>query len=455
MFGAARKWIYPASIDGKFQRIHRGIGRSLIAFLLIAPWVRIGGAPILLADLMTRQVHVGGLVFTPRETVLLLTVILASGLLLFLVTSLWGRLWCGYACPQTVLMEELVRRIERWIEGERGAQIRLAEARLDATKLRKRLTKWALYLLLAAGIAFSFSGFFVDLYSMLRGSSPAGAYVFAGALTFVLFLDFAWFREQFCHYLCPYARLQSVLTDEHTVNIGYDFRRGEPRKPRGMKLSDLEGVEVGACIDCNRCVAVCPSGIDIRDGFQLECIACARCVDACIEVMDRLGQPTLVKYASLAELEGRPRRRFGVRPAIYAVALVGVSIVFSVTLLSRAPFDVTIAQDPHTAESALDNGGVRNLFQVTVHNKSQEPATFAISVTLDGAELVIPGAGASGEAQQVTVEGAGHRVVPAFVTLPSAADAPPITPFEFVVREGDTEVRHRATFRNHQRTGSK
>ena len=268
----------------------------------------------------------------------------------------------------------------------------------------------------------------------------------------MIYVDFAWFREQFCHYLCPYARFQSVLTDDHTVNIGYDFRRGEPRKARGLKLSDL-GVGAGDCVDCGRCVTVCPSGIDIRNGYQLECVACARCVDACAEVMGRLNKPTLVLYASQAALEGRPTKLFGTRPRIYAVALVAVLVAFFVTVGGRTAFDLTVAQNARTAETLLDDGGVRNLYQLTLHNNAQQAASFEVEVNLPGADLVIPGA-ADG-AHALDVEAAGRRVVPAFVTMPSAADMPTVSQFEFIVRSGDDEVRHRAIFRNSHRAGSK
>lgn len=447
--GASRNWIHPASVTGKFTKRHRLIGRVLIGFLLLAPWIRWGDHPLFLLDLATRQVFVGPMVFTPRDTILLLTALMGSGFMLFLVTSLWGRLWCGYACPQTVLLEEIIRRIEKWVDGERGARMRLAKAPWNAEKIRKRALKWFLFLLVSFGLAMSFTSFFSDPLVLWTGNALSGTYVFVAALTGVFFLDFAWFREQFCHYLCPYARFQGVMTDDHTVQIGYDFARGEPRKPKGVKMADLPA-DTGACVDCNRCVAVCPSGIDIRDGFQLECIACARCVDACTDVMDKLGQPTLVKYASLAQFEGREEKKKGVRvrPAIYGAATAIVSAVFVFTFFGRVSFDVTIAQDRNTAEIATDDGGVRNLYQITLHNNSQRAQEFEITADLPGAELTIPGS-------PIVVEPAGRRAVPAFVTF-GPADTPdrPITTFDFVVESGGTEVRHAATFRSTNGPGS-
>jgi cytochrome c oxidase accessory protein FixG len=435
--GAAREWIHPASVSGHFTRLRLLIGRGLIAFLIVAPWLRVDGRPVILADLSSRQVFFFGAIFTPRDSILLLTAILSAGLLLFFVTSIWGRLWCGYACPQTVLLEEIIRRIEKWTDGERGARLRLQNAPWTAKKVAKRALKWGLFLLVAVFIAMSFTGFFSDTHVLWTGRALPGTYAFVAVVSFALWLDFAWFREQFCAYLCPYARLQGVLTDDHTVQIGYDVRRGEPRKPKGVAVGSVES---GACIDCNRCVAVCPAGIDIREGFQLECIACAKCVDACTEVLGRLGEPTLVLYDSLANLEGRPSRSFRARPWIYGVALLVVGTVFVTTLARRAPFDLTIAQDARTAESVTDDGGVRNLFQLTIHNNTQDEREYEIAIDLDGAELTVPGA-------PILVPPAGRRVVPAFVTFTEPPTAR-VLPFEFTVRSGGDEARHDATFRN-------
>ena len=223
--GAARNWIHPASVSGKFTSRHRLIGRVLIGFLLLAPWIPWGGHPMLLFDLATRQAFIGPIVFTPRDSTLLMMAIMFSGLLLFFVTSLWGRLWCGYACPQTVLLEEIIRRIEKWIDGERGARLKLVEAPWTLEKVRKRVFKWSLFLLVAFVLAMSFTAFFSPPTRLWTLEARPGTYAFVAAITGILFLDFAWFREQFCHYLCPYARLQGVMTDDHTVQIGYDFRR--------------------------------------------------------------------------------------------------------------------------------------------------------------------------------------------------------------------------------------
>lgn len=439
--GAARTHIHPADVDGKYTRRAKWLGWLLMAVLLIVPWVRLGGVPIFLNDIESRQFFVFGQVFSPRDSVVLLSVILSAGLVLFMATSLFGRIWCGYGCPQTVLLEGLIRPIEKWIDGTRGARSRLQKAPWTATKIRKRLTKWFLFALVAVGLSMSFMGFFADAYELWTGRSSTFTYGFTFGLAAILFLDFAWFREQFCHYVCPYARLQGVLTDENTIQIGYDFRRGETRKPRGMKMSDVTP-DIGECIDCRRCVTVCPSGIDIRDGFQLECIACARCVDACTDVLGKLGRETLVVYDSQANLEGRETHRPKWRMVIYGIGLAACAVTLITTLASRTNFDVTIAQTSGSVEQVLENGNVRNLFQMTIHNNSSRAQTFTFSSDLEGATLTVPG----GTPQLAPAE---RRLIPVFVEV-SLEDMPdrPITPFRIHIDTETSSGDFSATFRH-------
>ncbi len=443
--GKARDWIHPANIEGQFMQLHRRTGRVLIGFLVLAPWIRLGGEPLILANLATRKLFLMGMVLTPRDSILMLLLLLTTGFFLFFVTSLLGRIWCGFACPQTVLLEEIVRRIERRIEGERGARIRLDKSPWNAAKARKRITKWFLFLVVAALVSASLMGFFSDPRIFWTGGALPATYAVFAALTFVMFLDFAWFREQFCHYLCPYARFQGVMTDETTLQVGYDLMRGEPRKPRGMKLSDLDALkDQGDCVDCNRCVTVCPSGIDIRDGFQLECIACARCIDACTIVMERLDKPTLVRYGSMAEFEGKPTNRKRFRAALYGVVTSAMAIALVVAVIGRSSFDVTVAQDAATAATTADDGRIQNLYQLTIHNNGQDTEEYVISVSLEGAELVVPGG-------TIVVPPAGRRMVPAFVKAPADAFSGSVTAFEFHVENDGQTVSHDAMFRTSMR----
>ncbi|MFT6399521.1 MAG: cytochrome c oxidase accessory protein FixG [Bradymonadia bacterium] len=399
----------------------------------------------MLANLATRKLFFMGMVLTPRDSILMLLLLLTTGFFLFFVTSLWGRIWCGFACPQTVFLEEIVRRIERWVEGERGARIRLDKAQWSREKVRTRVTKWFLFLVVSALVSASFIGFFSDPRIFWTGRALPATYGVASALAFVLYLDFAWFREQFCHYLCPYARFQGVMTDETTLQIGYDLQRGEPRKPRGMKLCDLDAMkDQGDCVDCNRCVTVCPSGIDIRDGFQLECIACARCVDACTIVMERLDKKTLVRYGSMAEFEGKPTDRKRLRAALYGVVTSAMALALVVAVIGRSSFDVTIAQDAATAATMVEDGRIQNLYQLTIHNNGQDIEEYEISVSLADAELVIPGG-------TIIVPPAGRRMVPAFVRASEDAFDGSVTAFEFHVENYGHVVSHDAMFRTSMR----
>ena len=443
--GAKRAWVFVADVKGRFQQWHRRSGFVLLVILAALPWVRIGGRPVALFDLPARQLFLAGGVFTPRDTILLLGLLLVSALSLFFFTSLYGRLWCGFACPQTVFLEEIIRPIERWIDGNRGAQRKLADGPWTPEKIRKRALKWTAFAAVAAIASLSFTGFFVDAYTLWVGDAARGAYLFAAAIGGILFLDFVWFREQFCNYLCPYARFQGVMTDEHSLVVGYDGIRGEPRRQKGIKLPKDA---LGECVGCNLCVTVCPTGIDIRDGFQLECISCARCIDACEDVMGRQGAPSLVNFTSLAELERRPRKRFRVRPVLYASLLALVLGAMAVVLVERDTFEFTIAQPPGAAESIRPDGRVQNLYQLTLFNNGDAPASFEITVEgLQTAEVVVPGGA-------LEVAPAAHRLVPVFVIVDDGANAGSVVPFSFVVSDGQDRVLHPASFRNHLISGT-
>lgn len=437
-FGSHRKWVHVASVAGRFQHYHRAVAVVLFAFLLIVPWIRINGLPLFLQDMVNRRAFVFGWIFTPRDTLLFLGALLSGGFALFLFTSLFGRLWCGYTCPQSVILEEVIRPIEKFIEGERTARIRLDESPWNAEKIRKKFAKWLAFAIVSAVVAFGATGWFVDIYTLVGGTAPKGAYVMMGAAALVLFFDFAWFREQFCNYLCPYARLQGVLTDQHTMMIGYEFKRGEPRRVKGAKPE----APLGACIGCDRCVHVCPAGIDIRDGFQLECIGCARCIDACTDVMAKRNEPTLVKYASYAELHDQPKKKVRFRPVIYTTALAFVLTGTAIFVAGRDPVDITLTQ-PMVSRVVKDGVDMlQNMYQVTIFNSSSETVSFNLQVRgLDEATVVIA-------SQNWTLPPGQRSVVPVFVSVPSTEVHGAVKAFDIVVVGQDIEVSHRAIFRN-------
>jgi cytochrome c oxidase accessory protein FixG len=295
-----RVYLYPADVRGRFRRLRNGLNLGLILIFLGLPWFRIGGRPTILLDLPHRKFALFGVQFWAHDAPMIFLVLASLALSIFFVTAVFGRLWCGYACPQTVFVDGVFRRIERWIEGDALERRRLDQAPWSSNKLLKKLLKWAVFVAVSLVIGHSFLAYFVGterLAEMMAHSplvNPSSFLVMAAVSALVLFV-FGWFREQFCLIVCPYGRFQSVLMDDRSLVVAYDSTRGEPR--RG---SMLNSGKTGDCVNCYRCVAVCPTGVDIRRGTQMECIACSACVDACDRVMERLAKaPGLIRYGTL------------------------------------------------------------------------------------------------------------------------------------------------------------
>ena len=371
-------FLHPADVKGRFTFGRRLFGLLLIALYVALPWIPIKGQPALFFDLANGRFHIFGLTFLTQDFWLAFFLISGAGFGLFYITSLFGRLWCGWACPYTVFLEHVFRRIERWIDGDANARRKLDKAPWNGPKVVKRLTKHALYVLCAALIAHVFLSYFVSikgLYGYMQQSPAANLKAFGVVffLTAVLYFCFAWFREQFCIILCPYGRIQSALTDDDTMIIGYDTARGEPRG----KASDPSA---GDCINCHRCVQVCPTGIDIRNGLQLECIGCAACVDACDEIMEKVDRPRgLVRYDSMNGLEGKRRRI--VRPRIL---LYTVLMLFGASFLTFALTKVHDVEMTTTRMSGMPyfvtDDAVRNQFKLRLFTKRQEETTFTLEL---------------------------------------------------------------------------
>jgi cytochrome c oxidase accessory protein FixG len=413
----SRRFLYPADSSGRFYRARRLVALLLIGAYLLLPWIRVGGYPAVFLDVARRRFHLFGLTLAAQDLWLLFFLISGVGFGLFFVTALLGRVWCGWACPQTVFLDHVYRRVERWIEGDAVRRRLLAEAPWTASKILRRAAKQAAYVLLSAAIAHLFLAYFVSvpsLWAMMRDAPTSnwGAFVFIAAATGAVYFNFAWFREQLCIVICPYGRLQSALTDDHTLTIGYDWARGEPRgRP------DTPGV--GDCVACDRCVSVCPTGIDIRHGLQLECIGCAACVDACDEVMARMGRrPGLVRYDSLAGLAGRPRRWIRPRMVVYGVLLLaGASVAgWSIAGIRPAVLGVTRMVG---APYYLDGDTVRNQFLVRLVNKRPQKVTLTLSARGLPASAVVRGLEAP-----VEIAPMGEEVRPLIVQEPRGQCAP-------------------------------
>lgn len=385
----SRLFLHPADSRGRFTLARRWSGWLLIAIYLALPWIPVRGHPAVFLDLAGRRFHLFGQTLAFQDAWLMFFAITGLGFALFFITALFGRVWCGWACPQTVFLDHVYRRVERWLEGDAVSRRRLDAAPWSATKVLRRGGKQLLFIVLSAAIAHLFLAYFVsipELWAMMRAAPAAhwASFVFVFVSTAVLYFNFAWFREQLCIVICPYGRMQSALIDDHTMVIGYDTKRGEPRGRVGTP-------DAGACIDCSRCVQVCPTGIDIRQGLQIECIGCAACIDACDEVMTKLKRPAgLVRYDSMTGFSGGRTRWLRARTLVYAALLaVGAAVAtwafssvrpanLTVTRLSGAPYFVT-------------TDAVRNQFLVRLVNKSDAPARFVVLLPESPAALVRTG----------------------------------------------------------------
>jgi cytochrome c oxidase accessory protein FixG len=405
-FAGTRNWVYLQHIAGRFQRIRNKTFIALHLVLFGLPWLRLGGNPALLLDLPERRLYAFGAIYTASDTVLLLLITLFLAFALFFFTSLFGRLWCGYACPQTVLLDAWVRPIERWIEGERTTRVRRDAGGLTWDRVWRKATKWALFAGAAFVVSMSFMGFFVPARELWTLQGGAVSYTLVGIFTVGWFVDFTWFREQFCNYLCPYARFQSALIDDHTLIIAYDAARGDPRGGRTAKTE-------GRCIECSKCVTGCPQGIDIRNGFQLECIGCARCVDACSDVMGRFGQESLIGYSNLAALAGRRTRFWRPRTVAYATVLTTLTAALITLVAIRVPFEASITRTPGSLYTVDDDGYVRNTYLLRIaNNRPGMPVDFTFGVEgLSDAQVLTPA---------VELRAAEGRLVPVVVRMPVA-----------------------------------
>lgn len=397
-----RVFIHPADVRGRFRVRRTVVQAILIVFFLALPWIKLGGRQALLLDIAHRRFEIFGLSLRAHDAPILVFVFATAAFALFFATAVFGRVWCGWACPQTVFIDGLFRRIERLIDGPALERRRLQQATWSKQKIFKRLSKWSLYFFATLILTHSFLAYFVGtdrLATMIRSSPQEnlGNFLVMVGLTAVVLIDFAWFREQFCTIVCPYGRFQSVLLDRHSKVVAYDRARGEPRStPQAKVLAKTHGTPLGDCVNCYRCVQVCPTGIDIRRGLQLECVACTSCIDACDEVMQKLNKPIgLIRYQS--GLFARTTRfRLNARAAIYLGLLVVSIGALSLTLTLRSPIQVEVlrAKDaPYTAELRADGSTiVINHFKLELSNQSgaSQALDFRLNenLTSQGAELV-------------------------------------------------------------------
>jgi cytochrome c oxidase accessory protein FixG len=399
---AKREPVYPQKTDGRFRRLKWLVMAVTLTIYYVTPWLRWDRGPYapdqaVLIDLAGRRFYMFGIEIWPHEFYYVTGLLVMAGIGLFLVTSVAGRAWCGYACPQTV-WTDVYQHVERWIDGDRNAQIRLAKAPWTLGKVAKRLTKHAIFVAIALATGGAWIFYFADaptlFHDFVTGQAAFVAYATVGVLAATTYILGGFMREQVCIYMCPWPRIQSAMLDEKSLIVTYKQWRGEPRSRGTKKQANLEdlGLGVGDCIDCNQCVAVCPTGIDIREGPQVGCITCALCIDACDKVMMRIGRPRgLIDYATLddcaIETAGgtpKPLWKTVLRPRtiIYFAVWASIGLAMLFALGGRTRIDISAQQDRNPIYVRLSNGEIRNSYTVKVRNMEARPRQ--VEIALDG-----------------------------------------------------------------------
>lgn len=349
-----RKFVFPKKPNGKFYNYRKWVSYFLLAILIANPFVKINGNQFMMFNVLERRFNIFGFPFWPQDFYLFVLMMITGVVFVVLFTVVFGRIFCGWICPQTIFMEMVFRRIEYWIDGDRGAQLRLEKQEWNAEKIRKRAFKWFVFFLISFGIANVFLAYIIgsDRLFLMMEEGPvkqSGNFIALLIFTGVFYFVFAWFREQVCLIVCPYGRLQGVLLDNKSINVAYDFVRGEKAAGRAKfnKTEDRALTGKGDCIDCMQCVHVCPTGIDIRNGTQLECINCTACIDECDSIMKSVGFPKgLIRYASEDEIEKKARFRFTTKMKGYTAVLVILIGVLSGLLFLRSDVEATLLRVP-------------------------------------------------------------------------------------------------------------
>lgn len=391
-----RSWIYPKRPSGRFYRSRTLFSVVLLVLLFSGPFMTWNGHPFLLLNVLERKFILFGVPFWPQDFFLFVLAMLTFFVFIILFTAIFGRVWCGWACPQTIFMEMVFRKIEYWIEGDAGRQRQLDAAPWDAQKVGKKMAKHSLFLLLSFLIANTFLAYIIGIsqLDLLVKEGPfthAGSFFALTAFTGVFYGVYARFREQACLVVCPYGRLQGVLLDRNSVVIAYDYKRGEPRE----KFHRDQPRSAGNCIDCHQCVDVCPTGIDIRNGTQLECVNCTACIDACDHVMDKVGfNKGLIRYTSENTIAERTKFKVTHRIIGYSVLLVVLFGALVTLLAFRSDVETTLLRTPGQLYQRLPDGRFSNLYNLQIANKTFKdiPLKVELEHPLPGSEVRFVGA---------------------------------------------------------------
>ncbi len=444
----AQKKIYPRSVSGRFVN-WRWVTVWLTQIVFYGlPWLHWGERQAVLFDLAARRFYLFGYVLYPQDFIYLTGLLVISALSLFLFTAVAGRLWCGFACPQTVYTE-IFLWIERHVEGDRNARMRLDQGDFSLEKLVKKWFKHLLWIGFSLWTGFTFVGYFTPITEL--GLEFLQTRMGSWEVFWVLFYGFAtygnagWMREQVCKYMCPYARFQSAMFDKDTLIVSYDAVRGEPRGTRG-RADDFAAKGLGACIDCGLCVQVCPTGIDIRQGLQYECIGCAGCIDVCDSVMDKMRYPRgLIRFTTQNALaQGFSQAQIGrraLRPRVwvYAVILGALTLAVGISLALRTPLKVDVVRDRAALARIVAGGQIENVYRLQIMNATEQPQSYRI--TVEG----LPGLTVASQAQ-FGVEAAQSRWVAVRLQVPYGASTPGSHPIRFHITSGDDTVTEKSVF---------
>jgi len=398
-----RIWVYPKKPKGSYTKAREILAVFLLIFLFGTPFIKVYGQPLLLFDILNRKFIIFGLVFWPQDFFLFVLATLSLIVFIVLFTVIFGRLWCGWACPQTIFMEMVFRKIEYWIEGDARKQIALDKSPWTTRKVFKKTLKQSLFYIISFFIGNTFLAYIIGVDQLFKIITDPPSEHIAGLSFMILFSTvfygvFAFLREQVCTMVCPYGRLQGVLLDPNSIVVAYDFKRGEPKEKFSRKY---ERKNLGDCVDCKQCVEVCPTGIDIRNGTQLECINCTACIDACNSVMKKLKWPTgLIRYSSYNGILEGVKLRFTPRIAGYTSILLALLIITNIFLFGRSPVETTILRTPGLLYQETDDGNIANLYNLKIVNKTHESQAVELrlkspkgTIKMVGGDLVIPGGG--------------------------------------------------------------
>lgn len=400
-----RKWMYPRKVSGQFYRWRSWFSWLLLAIMFTGPFITVNGNPLLLMNIVERKFVVLGQIFWPQDMIIFAIAILVffTGVIIF--TTAFGRLWCGWACPQTVMMEMVFRKIEYLIEGDAPRQRELNQAPWDAAKIAKKILKHVIFFALSFLVGNVLLSYIIGWQQLLQiVTDPPARHIvglsFMIAFSLLFYGIFARFREQACTFICPYGRFQSVLLDENSIVVAYDYKRGEKRAPlkREQQVGGRGSIGLGDCVACNQCVSVCPTGIDIRDGTQMECVHCTACMDACDNVMSKIGASRgLIRYASLNGIERGERLRLTPRLLGYCVVLAVLASLLAVMIFTRTDVEATLLRAPGAMFQKMPDGHFSNLYTLRITNKTarEMPVELRLekpagALQIMGGSLVVP-----------------------------------------------------------------